>query len=175
MTDCPSPTPAPDIRGLALRYLAASAAAKAAQAQLTTAAGLEHTTRGVAPTWRTPDGASVAAVTTGGGPRLVDPAALQAWLARRRPDALETITQIRPKALAALLAELAATGDVCTTDGEVVPGMVWDEPGGFSHVRVTATTPLRQRLAVFATGFAAGDIAFALPAPYQLPEEPTDA
>lgn len=102
----------------------------------------ELATQGTAPTWRLPDLATVTLPVSRETIVVDDEAALLKWAKERMPDAVETIEQLRPRAVNDLMAraQIAAGGVVCLDDGEIVPGLgvrAGGQPGSLS-IRATA-------------------------------------
>jgi hypothetical protein len=107
--------------------------------QLAAMARAELENQGTAPTWRMPGLATVTLPVSKPSAAVENLPELTAWAASRMPHAVETITQIRPANLKALLAAVDLTGELpATEDGELIPGVVI-RPGGIPKALTVRT------------------------------------
>jgi hypothetical protein len=181
----PTITPEPAVRAPSTRAdlvrsiliwdrVAASAAKVAAELreQLARDARAEYAEQGTAPTWRLPDLATVTLPVSRQTVAVADQAALTAWMATRRPEQVQTVQQIRPAGLKALLGQICVVdGDLPTLDdGELVPGLTV-RPGGQPRALTLRAAPEATAVLDAEADAVLGSIAAALGEPIGL-EDP---
>lgn len=108
--------------------------------QLNTEAKAEFDEKGYASTWKIKGMASVTQPVSNDTIEVVDEPAFRAWIAKRYPTEVETITQVRPAWRTNVLenlARVAEDGVICLDDGEVIPGVKQQKGGAFLGISVT--------------------------------------
>lgn len=156
-----------------IRQLAAlEALAGAMREALKEEAAAEHADNGTTPSWRTADGTLVVGSVHGDRCEVTDQDALMAWLVEQYPQMVHTVVVPRdPKVVAALLADVAASGprpDPVTGErpalqpGEQaanaadIPGVVYVQGGLFKTITVTVESTAKRRLKTEARDYLAG-------------------
>lgn len=138
-----------------LDQLAAAAKAECAKlrADLAADAQAEFDEQGTAPTWRIPDLATVSAAVSQAAVRVADEAAFTAWVAKRYPDAVETITRVREHWQADFLRRVSGSVDVVDDPdtGEVVPGLAIRPGGQLAGVSIRVSGAGKQVFAALAS------------------------
>lgn len=131
-----------------LDQVAAKAAEESAKLRLVlaTEALTEWEDQGAAPTWRIPDIATVSAVVSHGGVRVVDEAAFIRWVEQRYPTEVETIKKVRTAWQKSFFAAIAAaeTGDADPNTGEVIPGVEATTGGQMKGVSIRVSAAAKE-------------------------------
>ena len=158
-----------------LDAMAARAKAEAGKlrADLAADARAEFEEQGTAPTWRIKDVAAVSSSVSNAAVYVDDEPAFTAWVAKRYPTEIETITRVRPAWQGAFLNGVpGAHGIVTDLDtGECVPGLAIRAGGEFVGISIRATAAAKE---VFGTFAAAGlrQLAASAGPAIELPELP---
>lgn len=79
--------------------------------------------------------------------KVTDPEALLEWAKTSAPEMTETVTVLRDEAVKELLAQVKHQNGAFTSEGEVIPGITWDNTGG-SYVRFTPAKDIGEKLAL---------------------------
>ena len=108
----------------------------------------EYEEQGAAPTWRMPDLATVATAVTHTSVSVADEAAFRAWVAKRYPEEVYTVSRVREAWQAAFLGALSEDFDPVT--GEVIPGLRVKEGGEFSGISIRATAAAKELFGMLA-------------------------
>lgn len=109
---------------------AASARAKTFTAGLEAQAREELERDGYAPTWRIPGLGTVPLALTSDRVDISDEAAYVAWVARRHPTEVETITRVRAAFDEQFRRQLARRGEpLCDDEGTIIPGLTFRQGG----------------------------------------------
>ena len=137
-----------------LDQLAAAAKTEAAKvrADVLADARAEFEEQGMAPTWRIPDIATVAASVTHASVYVEDEAAFVAWVGKRYPTEVETKTVVRAAWQTGFLTRAPGShGLVADPDtGEVVPGLNVRRGGEFSGISIRPTPAAKEVFAALA-------------------------
>lgn len=110
---------------------AATAKAKELRSDLAAQAVAEFTEQGVAPSWSIPGLGTAVLPVSKASIQVTDPDALTKWAKVHHPDRVETVDQVRPGAVEAIVSTLIAdeAGVVDPETGELVPGLTIREGG----------------------------------------------
>lgn len=128
-----------------LDQIVAAAKAKREElaAQLEADARAEYAEQGTAASWRYPDVAKVTSRVSHSSVRVADEAAFLAWVQANHPDAVETLTRVRPGWQSRFLDEVLEAG-------REVPGVVHEQGGRFLGVSVSAERDAKRALGYLA-------------------------
>lgn len=77
--------------------------------------------------------------------KLKDPDALLAWAKKNRPDLVDYVAVLDKEKTNALLNQVAQQNAAVDENGEVIPGINWDNTGG-SHIRYTPAKDMADKL-----------------------------
>lgn len=146
----------------------ALAACRALEAVLVEAFGneaqLELAEHGTAMTARLPDVMALSAVTHRPWVSVHDEQVWRNWVQDRHPDEVETLVRVRPSWQSVYLKAVAKRGSPPQAkDGEIIPGLSWHPGGGFSHVALVVSEPVKARLELRARAMVSGAIPLGLP------------
>lgn len=79
--------------------------------------------------------------------KLTDPEELLEWAKVSAPEMTETVTVLREEAVKELLDMVKHQNGAFTPEGEVIPGITWDNTGG-SYIRFTPVKDMPEKLSL---------------------------